>query len=44
MTLTDVSVMALILAGLAVIRFGIPMLVMWLLKMGCCRILKLTVR
>lgn len=26
---------------LALLRFGIPMLVTWLLKMGCCRILHL---
>jgi hypothetical protein len=42
MTLNDVSLMVLILAGLATVRFGIPMLVMWVLKMGCCRIFKLT--
>ena len=41
MTFNDASMMALVFVGLVAARFGIPMLVMWLLKMGCCRVFKL---
>lgn len=44
MTLYETSVIALAIVTLAAARFGIPMLVIWLFKMGCCRVFKLTPR
>ena len=44
MTFYDASIMTLVLVGLVTARFGIPMLVMWLLKMGCCRVFKLNLQ
>lgn len=38
MTLVEILIVALALVGLAVLRFGVPMLVMWLLNTACCRI------
>ncbi|GAB4439709.1 MAG: hypothetical protein Kow0031_21570 [Anaerolineae bacterium] len=31
----------LMLTVLALLRFGVPILVTWLIKMGCCRLLQL---
>ncbi len=39
MTATDVILIVPILLGFAILRFGVPMLLMWLIKLGCCRIL-----
>ncbi len=44
MTVTEVSTIVLTFVGLAVLRFGVPMLIMWLIKLGCCRVLHLEVR
>lgn len=44
MSFEELSTLVLIMVGLGALRFGVPMLVMWLLKMGCCRILHLTPR
>jgi hypothetical protein len=38
---TEFFYVVLMLVTLAVIRFGIPMLVMALIKLSCCRILHL---
>jgi len=41
MTIADLSIIILALAGLALLRFGVPALVMWLLGQFCCRALHL---
>ena len=42
MSVADLLIVVLALAGLAVLRFGVPILVMWLLNLVCCRVLHLT--
>ena len=41
MTGSEIFFVLFVIAGLAVLRFGVPIFVMWLINMGCCRILKL---
>ena len=41
MTLAEVAVFVLIIIGLATLRIGVPLMVMWLLNQACCRILHL---
>ena len=41
MTIAELLVGVLIVFGLAILRFGLPMLVMWLINLGCCRLLHL---
>ena len=42
MTVAELSTIMLALLGLAILRFGIPILVMWLLNLACCRIFHLS--
>ena len=42
MSVADLLIVVLALAGLAVLRFGVPILVMWLLNRACCHIFHLT--
>lgn len=39
MTLTELSIIVLALSGLALVRFGLPLLCMWLFNQFCYRIL-----
>jgi hypothetical protein len=42
MTLTELAIIVSALLGLAALRFGLPLLVMWLINQFCCRVLQLT--
>jgi hypothetical protein len=42
MSALDLLIIILALAGLGVLRFGVPILVMWLFNLVCCRVLHLT--
>jgi len=41
MTLMELFVVTLAIITLAILRFGVPLLIMWLFRVGCCRLLKL---
>lgn len=41
MIITELLTLVLMILVLAALRFGIPMLVMFLIKLGCCRVLHL---
>lgn len=43
MTGSEIFYVLFIIAGMALLRFGVPVLVMWLINIGCCRVLKLKV-
>jgi hypothetical protein len=43
MTGSEIFFVLFIIAGMASLRFGVPLFVMWLINIGCCRILKLKV-
>ncbi len=38
MTLIELLTIVLALIGLATLRFGVPLLIMWLLHQACCRL------
>lgn len=42
MTLIELVIIVSALLGLAVLRFGLPLLIMWLFNQFCCRVLRLT--
>jgi hypothetical protein len=42
MSVVDLLIIVCALAGLAVLRFGVPILMMWLFNLVCCRVLHLT--
>ena len=44
MTPTDILFAVLLVIGFGVIRFGIPLLVTMLLKVGCCRLFHLELK
>lgn len=41
MTPAEISIVMLVLVGLTILRFGVPILIMWLLNQVCCRVLRL---
>lgn len=41
MTLVELMTVMLAVMGLGILRFGLPMLIMWLLNLFCCRVLHL---
>jgi hypothetical protein len=42
MTLSELSIIALVLSSLALLRFGLPLLLMWLFDQFCCHVLHLS--
>jgi len=42
MILAELSIVVAGLVGLTALRFGLPILVMWLVNLLCCRVLHLT--
>ena len=43
MTGSEIFYILFFIAVLAFLRIGIPLIIMWLINWGCCRILKLQV-
>lgn len=41
MTTTDLLASLVIVLGFATLRFGVPLLITWLFKLFCCRVLHL---